>query len=145
MVERFGGRFVDGWPEDANELTDDGAMQPKADLFDDAEGLTIEVELPGVGPGDVAVTISGDAVVVEAERSFTRNGRSIRQLESSYGRMRRQFQLPIRAVPSKALAELRLGMLRIFVPRRSETATETINLMTAGDDSARGVDIAFDD
>jgi hypothetical protein len=36
-------------------------------------------------------------------------------------------------------------MLRIFVPRRSETATETINLMTAGDDSARGVDIAFDD
>jgi HSP20 family protein len=145
MVERFGGRFLNDWSGAADALAGDSSLEPKADLYDEAEGLTIEVELPGVGPREVNVLISGDAVVVEAERNFTRNGRAVRQLETSYGRMRREFQLPMRAIPSKALAELRLGMLRIFIPRRAETATETLQIETTGDDSARSINIDSDE
>lgn len=144
MVERFGGRFQESWSEGDDGLAEDGSLQPKADLFEDSQGLMIEVELPGVGPQDVAITISGGDIVVEAERGFTRNGRAVKQLESSYGRMRRQFQLPIRAMPSKATAELRLGMLKIYVPLRATTATETLTLQPAGDDAARAIGVDAD-
>ena len=52
-------------------------------------------------------------------------------------------RLPVPDV-AKAIAELRLGMLRVFVPRRSETATETLQLTTTGDETSRSVPIESD-
>ena len=119
-VERLGGRFRNWALEESGDPAA-GAHQPKADLYEDEDHLTIEVELPGVSPIDVSVQISGDFVIVEAERRFVRNGRQVRQLESNYGRMRREFPLPVRARPEGVLAELHQGFLRITVPRLPAT------------------------
>lgn len=126
LVERFGGRFRDdGWDlglDDGGE--DDAANTPPTDVFEDREGWTYEVELPGVPTSEVSVRLAGDTVIIEAERGFRHAGeRQVHALEGRYGRMRRTFALPFDAEPDKALAELRSGVLRIFVPRRLRTAT----------------------
>ncbi len=129
ITERFGGRFKDGWPAEALLAGDGGAATPCADVFDDREGVTVEVELPGVAAQDLAVTVAGDTVVVEAERRLSNaNGRRVRSLEGRYGRMRREFVLPVRTETEHALAELCRGVLRIFVPRAQARSTATFTL-----------------
>ena len=129
ITERFGGRFKGGWPDDVLVEGDDGAATPCADLFDDREGVTIEVELPGVAARDLTVRVSGGTLIVEAERTFSHaNGRQVRSLEGRYGRMRREFALPVRADAGQALAELHRGVLRIFVPRAEAGSTTTVTL-----------------
>lgn len=123
IVERLGGRFRDGWPDESSG-DDDCASTPPSDVFQDREGWSVEVELPGVSHADVAVRLSGGSLVVEADRGFSHAGeRQVHTLEGRYGRVRRTFLLPLDAQPERALAELRNGVLRVFVPRRLGTAT----------------------
>jgi HSP20 family protein len=145
ILERFGGRFRDGWPRE-HDLhggdEEDGAATPAADVFEDREGLHIEVELPGVAARDVALTLSAGTLVVEAERCFARtNAKEVVALEGRYGRMRRSFTLPLRAEPERALAELRQGVLRIFVPRAPEGARVTRALEIGDDEAPRAIEI----
>lgn len=128
IVERFGGRFRDGLPPEGSREDDPGTLVPPADVFEDSEGIVIEVELTGVLPEDVVLHATSDALVVEAQRRFTRNGREVRQIETSYGRMRREFPLPARAQASRAVAELRRGVLHIQIPRTPRTSTETLRV-----------------
>ena len=136
IVERFGGRFRGGWPFDEVEAADEeGAFTPPADVFETREGLTIEVELPGVASRDVSVTMNAGVLTVEAERPFSRaGGREVLSLEGRWGRMRREFALPIRSLPERAMAEMRAGVLRIFVPREAETARVERTLSLSDDE-----------
>lgn len=123
IVERLGGRFREGWPDDLAG-DDDSAATPASDVFQDREGWTVEVELPGVSHGDLSVRLSGGTLVVEADRGFSHAGeRQVVTLEGRYGHVRRVFTLPVDALPERAHAELRHGVLRVFVPRRIGTAT----------------------
>jgi HSP20 family molecular chaperone IbpA len=85
--------------------------------------------------------VAGDSIVVEAERKFARNGRKVVQLETSYGRLRRQFILPIRSLPHQAVAELRSGFLRIVVPRSPSVRSEEFPVSTNGGDEGRPVPV----
>lgn len=139
-VDRLGGRFRHWHQEESGDAAA-GTHQPRADQYEDDGHLTIEVELPGVSPIDVSVQISGEQVVVEAERRFVRNGRQVRQLESNYGRMRREFQLPVRARPEAIVAELRHGFLRITVPRRPAEVFHDKTIVPLENEGAQAVDV----
>ena len=141
IVERFGGRFREGWLPEKEDAEDPAALVPHADIFEDAQGLIIEVELSGIAPEDVVVRVSDDTIIVEAERKFTRNGREVRQLESRYGRLRRQFLLPLRSLPAQAVAECRHGLLRIMVPRSRPTSSETSHLQPRAAERAQVVTV----
>ena len=141
IVQRFGGRFREEWPSDAGEGEDPSASIPYADVFEDSEGLIIEVELTGIAAEDVMVRVADDTIVVEAERRFARNGREVRQLETRYGRLRRQFLLPLRALPGQAAAELRSGLLRIVIPRSRSTGVVTLPLVPRAEEIARLVPV----
>jgi HSP20 family protein len=139
VVERLGGRFRDGWPGDALLDSDEGAaLAPPLDVFEDAEGLCLELELPGISARDLVVTVDADAVRIEAERTFSHaGGRRVHALEGRYGRMRREIPLPVRAVPGRAVAELVRGVLRIRIPRAPEPSPTTRRLSPADEAPVR--------
>lgn len=141
VTERFGGRFQGGWPFD-NVIAgdDDSAFTPPADVFESREGLWFEVELPGVTMQDVTVTLNAGVIVVEAERSFSHR-REVRRLEGRWGRMKREFELPVGAIAAQAMAEMQSGVLRIFVPKVIETARIERRLPVSGDDAQRTLSI----
>ena len=130
VVERLGGRFRDGWPEEELLASDEAAAHaPPLDVFEDREGLCLEIEIPGVSSRDLVVTVDADVVRIEAERTFSHaGGRRVHALEGRYGRMRREFPLPVRALPERAVAELVRGVLRIRIPRAPEVAPTTRRL-----------------
>jgi HSP20 family molecular chaperone IbpA len=124
IAERFGGRFRGGLLG-ADDDGDAAASLPRADVYEDTDGLTIDVELSGIAAADVSVHLSGESIVVEAERRFARNGRQVRQIETPFGRLRREFVLPVRALPERVSAEMRSGLLRIVIPRAPSRMTAT--------------------
>ncbi len=97
-----------------------GSVRIVADLRTDGDHYVLEIELPGVEPGDVEVYALGDALVVEGQKR-PRLPPDIRpayeRAERDYGPFRRAFDLPGPADLSKTEAHLRAGLLCIRVPR----------------------------
>jgi HSP20 family protein len=118
ILARFGGRFESGWPGDALLEEAENHRLPPADVYEDAEGWHVLVELPGVQASELAVTLLDDCLIVEAERLLPNgNNLILREVESRYGAFRREFLLPSRSVPTRALADLSAGVLHVLVPR----------------------------
>ncbi len=95
-----------------------GDLSPSADVGNDERGYTIEIELPGVDPGDVEIFQRGETIVVRGEKHVTRekSGRDYQLCERMYGQFVRSFPLPPDADPGKAQARFANGLLTISVP-----------------------------
>jgi HSP20 family protein len=97
-----------------------GSVRVVADLRTDGDHYVLEIELPGVEPGEVHVYALGDALVVEGHKRplLLPNIRpAYDRAERDYGPFRRVFDLPGPADLSKTEASLRAGLLCIRVPR----------------------------
>ena len=72
------------------------AWEPAVDLYETAEGLTLEIALPGVAPDSMEIVLDSGAVVVRGERGFPveQQRAVIYRLELPYGRFERRIPLP---------------------------------------------------
>ena len=72
------------------------AWEPAVDLYETAEGLTLEVALPGVAPDRMEIVLEPGTVVVRGERGFPveQQRAVIYRLELPYGRFERRIPLP---------------------------------------------------
>lgn len=70
--------------------------EPPVDVFETAEGLFIEVALPGVDPKGVQVSFENGVLLVVGERNLPEVSEPavIRRLEIPYGRFERRVRLP---------------------------------------------------
>lgn len=121
-----------------------GSVRIVADLRTDGDQYVLEVELPGVAPGDVEVYALGDALVVEGQKrpSLPPDIRpAYDRAERDYGAFRRAFDLPGPADLSKTEAFLRAGLLCIRVPRIVDRRgrPRAIKVQLADGDGPKGV------
>ncbi len=101
-------------------LTRAEIWQPRCDMVETDEVILVDVELPGVGHGDVHLEVEGDILHIAGERRAIaeRQGRNYHYLEQQYGRFERQLRLP-RTVDRAAIrAEFESGVLRITLPKQ---------------------------
>jgi len=72
------------------------AWEPAVDLYETADGLTLEVALPGVAPDSMEIELDSGTVVVRGERGFpvAQQRAVIYRLELPYGRFERRIPLP---------------------------------------------------
>jgi HSP20 family protein len=100
---------------------DPSSVRLVADVHADGEQYVIEVDLPGVQPGELDVFAQGNAIVVEGTKEERRPPRAERpayeRAERDYGPFRRAFPMPGPADMSRVQASLRRGVLRVTVPR----------------------------
>jgi HSP20 family protein len=92
--------------------------RPQVDVLrdDDPPALTIQVELPGVDPGDVKLIASPRALLIAGERRRPKDGGHYQQLEIDYGPFQRQITLSDDIDPDHATATYERGMLTIRLP-----------------------------
>ena len=98
-----------------------GGWSPLVDLFEDAEGITLMVELPEVKASDVGIEIMGNVLTLRGERklesALKREG--YHRIERYYGIFSRSFTLPVTVAMERFTSESRDGVLRIFLPKRT--------------------------
>lgn len=93
---------------------------PNMDVFENADGVVIRMELAGVPLEDLEILCEGRVLNINGTRheSFgeeTLAGFRFRQLEIEYGPFHRAVTLPYEADPERTKATIKNGMLEIRV------------------------------
>jgi len=120
-----------------------GAWEPDIDLYQTDKDVVVEVELPGVEPDNMEVSIAHRAVTIFAETKpqddFNRvDNEGYYFRERRWGKFVRTIAFPVEVLPEKARATYRHGVLKIVAPK-VETATRRTLPITVEDGGARTV------
>ncbi|MBI5496002.1 MAG: Hsp20/alpha crystallin family protein [Deltaproteobacteria bacterium] len=105
---------------------------PGFDVKENKEGYIIKADLPGVNEADLEVTFQGNQLRIAGKREQEKEdkGDTWYSLERSYGAFTRVFTLPDVADTDKAKAELKNGVLHLFVPRQAQSKTTRVEVKT---------------
>jgi HSP20 family protein len=98
------------------------ATAPRIDVHEDATGICITADLPGVRPADVDVRVDGDVLTISGEchRDADRNEAGYHVMERSRGSFRRSLRLPFAPDMDQLHAESKHGVLTVHVPRHAQ-------------------------
>ena len=110
-----------------------GAFSPALDVEETEEAFTLHIELPGVDPEHVEVSLEENVLTIAGERRFydEREAEGFRRIERHFGRFHRAVRLPDRVNAEGVTAGYRDGLLTITVPKAEEAKPRRIQI-TAG-------------
>ncbi len=112
------------------------SFRPAADFYETAQGLVLRLELAGVAPGDVSLTLTGQELVVRGRRRPPppEDIRRFIRLEMAFGIFERSFTLPIPIDPQGVEARYVEGVLIVHLPRKApQTRTIPVKASPAGE------------
>lgn len=109
-----------------------GAFSPALDVEESDDGFTLHVELPGVKPEEVEVSIEESVLTIAGQREFysDKETEGFRRIERRFGRFHRAVRLPDRVDPDKVDATYRDGLLTVTVPKAESAKPRKIQVST---------------
>ena len=116
-------------PEAARQ---DPALLPAVDVIEDATGITVYADLPGVPKDQLNVRVEGDTLLIEAELQLaTPAEMRPSHAEVRRTRYRRAFTLSRELDPAQVAAEFSHGVLRLRVPKANHAQARRIEVKLA--------------
>jgi HSP20 family molecular chaperone IbpA len=107
------------------------ALVPPADIFEDADGITIQLDMPGVVKDGLTVKADRNGLLVEGDASIAMpEGLEAVYAEIRTGRYRRSFTLTGELDADGIEASIKDGVLAIRVPKRPELKLRRIEVQT---------------
>src|SRR5579872_2734211 len=94
-------------------------IAPPVDIFETAEGLTVLADLPGVSKDTLTIEVKDDILTLQARAENTLPGHPLHR-EFELVHFFRQFQLSNRVDTHAIRADLKHGVLTLFLPRAEE-------------------------
>ncbi len=106
---------------------------PAADIYETAEGITLQVDLPGHDPKSIEVKVENDILTFKSERKADQPQKEgAKRLERSFGVYARSFVLPRTVDASRVEARYDNGVLTVTLPRREETKPRVVAVKVNG-------------
>lgn len=106
-----------------------------AEIVETAAELRLALEVPGLRPEDIELTIENGVLTVSAEKKIERRegetDENYRLFERRYGRHARSFRLPRTVDASQVQASCEHGVLTIRLPRAEEAKPRRIPVTDA--------------
>jgi HSP20 family molecular chaperone IbpA len=94
---------------------------PTADIFEDANALTVVLEMPGVNKNNVDIHVEGGVLHIDGRLDFSKyEGMQPVYTEYNIGHYRRSFTLSNKIDQSRIGAEMKDGVLTITLPKAEE-------------------------
>jgi HSP20 family protein len=103
---------------------------PAADVYEDAQALTLQLEVPGMKLEDLDVRLENQTLTVKGERKLegARKRENFHRMERRFGRFVRTFTLP-ETVDTQALtASYDAGVLTIAVSKKAEAKPRQVKI-----------------
>ena len=105
------------------------ALLPPVDVIEDATGITLLADLPGVPKDRLALRVEGDQLAIEAEAVLAvPQGMEPGHVEVGLPRYRRTFTLSKELDADKVSAELAQGVLRVRIPKAEHAQPRRISV-----------------
>ena len=106
-------------------------MRPAVDIYEDATGITMKADLPGVSRERLDIRIDGDSLTLEGEVAIEMpEGMQAAYADVSTTRYRRSFTLSKELDTDHIDAELKNGELTLRLPKRPEAQPRKIEVRT---------------
>jgi len=112
------------WKEEVTR----GVWSPPVDILERESEVVLKIDLPEVSQNEIDIRVEENTLIIQGERRFikdTPDGNYI-QIERPYGTFRRTFSIP-RTIDHEGIkASYKDGVLRVILPRKSETQPKQI-------------------
>ena len=106
-------------------------FNPRVNIFEVEDGISVNVELAGVNKEDVNISINDDNILTikgERKKKEESETKSFIRKEIVYGSFSRSFVLPDELDTEKIKAKYTNGVLEIMVPKKEPVAPKEINI-----------------
>lgn len=116
-------------PEQASPGRDEPALLPPVDVIEDATGITLYADLPGVPKDRLHVRVEGETLLIDADLVLAvPQDMQASHAEVQRTRYRRAFTLSRELDPDKVSAELSQGVLRLRIPKAEHAQPRRITV-----------------
>ena len=92
---------------------------PFVDIKEAADNLIITVEIPGINPEDLDISVTQDILTIKGEikSELSQDSEDYRRMERRYGTFSRTLQLPCKVKTEDVKAHYKKGILHIALPK----------------------------
>lgn len=106
---------------------------PSLDLVETESSLVAEVEVPGINPDDIDISVTADMLTVTGDKK-QETGEQAKHFhfeERAYGRFSRSIPLPTAVNPDRVEARYKDGILTITMGKSGAAKSKRIEVKTA--------------
>jgi HSP20 family protein len=125
-MDRLFNRFFEPeWGEFPAAL---GEWVPSLDLSETKDAFVVKVEIPGMDPKDIQVSLQENLLTIKGEKKQGKEEKDERhhRLERSYGAFTRSVRLPVAVDGSKVDAKFKNGLLTVTLAKASGAKGTTV-------------------
>jgi HSP20 family molecular chaperone IbpA len=110
----------------------DAALTPPVDVIEDANGITLYADLPGVTRERLNLQVEAETLTIEGESDLTvPDGLTSSHSEVGLARYRRVFTLSKELDTERVSAELNQGVLTLRIPKAQHAQPRRIEVQSA--------------
>jgi len=107
-------------------------LQPEADIFEDADGITVTLDLPGVASSGLDIHVDRQSLTINGESGIeVPPGVEPIHAEVRSRHYRRSFALSTELATDRIEAELKDGVLTLHIPKRAEVKPRRVEVRTS--------------
>src|SRR5512137_970782 len=105
------------------------AVLPPVDVIEDATGITLYADLPGVGREQLNLRVEADTLTIEGDVNLNApEGLQASHVEVSVPRYRRVFTLSKELDAEKIAAEMSHGVLKLRIPKAEHAQPRKVQI-----------------
>jgi HSP20 family protein len=124
-MDRVFDRFLEGrW----DEIPGLGEWTPNMDISETKDSLVAKVEVPGMDPKDIQISLQENLLTVKGEKRQEKEEKDehYHRVERAYGVFTRSVRLPVAVDASKVTASFKNGLLTVTLPKTPSARGTTI-------------------
>jgi HSP20 family protein len=120
------------WPAGDGDDAITSAWLPPCDVFEDREAVRIIMEVPGVKPEDVKLSLENNMLTIRGEKKQVAEEKAdrVHRYERSYGVFERSFALPSTVDTDRIEARYDNGVLTVALPKAERARPRQIEVKT---------------
>jgi HSP20 family protein len=105
-------------------------FSPAIDLSESDDDFTVKAEIPGVGPKDLDISLTGDVLTIKGEKKEEKEEKEkgVHRVERTFGRFSRSFSLPCEVQEAKIEAKFENGVVTIKLPKAETAKKKSIQI-----------------
>ena len=118
---------------DNDEPVTAASFVPAVDIYEDAQKVVLELEVPGIEEKDLDIRVEDHTLTVKGERKFEAEEKeqNFHRIERRYGSFFRAFTLPTSVDTENVKAGYHAGVLKLELLKKPEAQPKQIKINVA--------------